>query len=29
MDEQPVQFFKETRQSIPAMKNHAKRVDYE
>lgn len=29
MDEQPVQLIKETRQSIPATKDHAKRVDYE
>jgi DDE superfamily endonuclease len=29
MDEQPVQLFKETRQSIPATKDHPQRVDYE
>jgi len=29
MDEQPVQLLKETRQPIPATKEHAKRVDYE
>jgi len=29
MDEQPVQLLKETRQPIPATKNHPKRVDYE
>jgi hypothetical protein len=29
MDEQPVQFFKETRLSIPATRYHPKRVDYE
>ncbi len=29
MDEQPVQLHKETRKSIPATKNHARRVDYE
>ena len=29
MDEQPVQLFKEVRASIPATKNHARRVDYE
>ena len=29
MDEQPVQLFEETRASIPATKDHAKRVDYE
>ncbi len=29
MDEQPVQLHKETRQTIPATKNHARRVDYE
>ena len=29
MDEQPVQLLKETRVSIAATKNHAKRVDYE
>ena len=29
MDEQPVQFFKETRKPIPATKNHPRRVDYE
>lgn len=29
MDEQPVQLVKETRQSLPATKRHAKRVDYE
>ena len=29
MDEQPVQLLKETRASIPATKDHGKRVDYE
>jgi hypothetical protein len=29
MDEQPVQLLRETRQPIPATKNHPKRVDYE
>jgi len=29
MDEQPVQLFKEVRASIPATRNHARRVDYE
>jgi hypothetical protein len=29
MDEQPVQFLKETRTPIPATKDHGKRVDYE
>ena len=29
MDEQPVQLLKETRLSIPATKEHGKRVDYE
>lgn len=29
MDEQPVQLVKETRQPVPATKNHACRVDYE
>lgn len=29
MDEQPVQLLKETRVSIPATKDHGKRVDYE
>jgi len=29
MDEQPVQLVKETRQPIPATKDHAKRLDYE
>jgi hypothetical protein len=29
MDEQPVQLLKETRQPIPATKDHPKRVDYE
>lgn len=29
MDEQPVQLIKETRQSIPATRRHAKRIDYE
>ncbi len=29
MDEQPVQLVKETRQMLPATKNHPKRVDYE
>ena len=29
MDEQPVQFLKETRTPIPATAKHAKRVDYE
>ncbi len=29
MDEQPVQLFRETRESIPATKRHARRVDYE
>ena len=29
MDEQPVQLLKETRQPIPATKNHPRRVDYE
>ena len=29
MDEQPVQLHKETRKSIPATKNHARRVDQE
>jgi hypothetical protein len=29
MDEQPVQLLKETRASIPATKNHPRRVDYE
>lgn len=29
MDEQPVQLVKETRQPVPATKNHARRVDYE
>ncbi len=29
MDEQPIQFFKETRIPIPATKHHARRVDYE
>ena len=29
MDEQPVQFLKETRTPIPATATHAKRVDYE
>ena len=29
MDEQPVQLVKETRQVIPATKDHARRVDYE
>ena len=29
MDEQPVQLLKETRVSIPATKEHGKRVDYE
>jgi len=29
MDEQPVQLLKETRPSIPATADHAKRVDYE
>lgn len=29
MDEQPVQLHKEIRKSIPATKNHARRVDYE
>ena len=29
MDEQPVQLVKETRQPIPATKDHPKRVDYE
>jgi len=29
MDEQPVQLIKETRQPIPATKDHPKRVDYE
>lgn len=29
MDEQPVQLVKETRQSLPATKDHPKRVDYE
>lgn len=29
MDEQPVQLLKETRQPLPATKNHPRRVDYE
>ena len=29
MDEQPVQLLKETRSSIPATKDHPRRVDYE
>ena len=29
IDEQPVQLHKETRRTIPATKNHARRVDYE
>jgi DDE superfamily endonuclease len=29
MDEQPIQLVKETRQPVPATKNHARRVDYE
>jgi hypothetical protein len=29
MDEQPVQLLKETRQPIPATKEHGKRIDYE
>ena len=29
MDEQPVQFHKETRKPIPAKKNHARRVDWQ
>jgi hypothetical protein len=29
MDEQPVQLLKETRQPIPATKDHPQRVDYE
>ena len=29
MDEQPVQLLKETRQPIPATKDHPRRVDYE
>jgi hypothetical protein len=29
MDEQPVQLLKETRQQIPATKDHPQRVDYE
>lgn len=29
MDEQPVQLLKETKQPIPATKNHPQRVDYE
>ncbi|MDR1492045.1 MAG: hypothetical protein LBT05_04910 [Planctomycetaceae bacterium] len=29
MDEQPVQLFRETREPIPATRNHARRVDYE
>ena len=29
MDEQPVQLVKETRQTIPATKDHPQRVDYE
>jgi hypothetical protein len=29
MDEQPVQLVKETRQPVPATKNHPRRVDYE
>ena len=29
MDEQPVQFLKETRTPIPATKEHTKQVDYE
>ena len=29
MDEQPVQLIKETRQPIPATKDHPQRVDYE
>jgi hypothetical protein len=29
MDEQPVQLIKETREPIPATRQHAKRIDYE
>jgi hypothetical protein len=29
MDEQPVQLLKETRQPIPATKDHPQRIDYE
>src|SRR5210317_2312061 len=29
MDEQPIQLTKETRQTIPATKQHPRRVDYE